>query len=66
LSSMLENILGGTTMNNEQLADKVCEQIKEDLLSTDAPLHEMLRLIANTDAKKFLINYLPKKGMIND
>ncbi len=53
-------------MNNEQLADKVCEQIKEDLLSTDAPLHEMLRLIANTDAKKFLINYLPKKGIIND
>jgi|TARA_B100000424_G_scaffold178028_1_gene137604 hypothetical protein len=47
-------------MNSEQLADKVCEQIKEDLLSTDAPLYEMLRLIADTDAKKFLINYLPK------
>ena len=47
-------------MNSEQLAEKVCEQIKEDLLTTDAPLYEMLRQIAETDAKKFLINYLPK------
>ena len=41
-----------SNMSNEELVDKVCEEIKEDLLSTDAPLYQMLSLIAETDARK--------------
>lgn len=55
-------------MNNEQLADKVCEQIKEDLgwhedLVYDyEALHEMVRLVAGTEGRKFLIGYWRKNN----
>ncbi len=51
-----------SNMSNEELVDKVCEEIKEDLLSTDAPLYQMLSLIAETDARKFLVDYLPRES----
>ena len=50
--------------DTESLADKVCNQIKRDLgwhedLAYDfEALHEMLRLVAGTDGRKFLIGYL--------
>ena len=46
-------------MKNQTLADRVCEQIKEDVSNLDeSAIHEMLRLISNTEAKSLLINYL--------
>tara|TARA_R100001510_G_C7576854_1_gene151275 strand:- start:336 stop:521 length:186 start_codon:yes stop_codon:yes gene_type:complete len=50
--------------DNEMLADMVCNEIKSDLgwhedLAYDfEALHEMLRLVAETDGRKFLIGYL--------
>ena len=65
LLNVLEDLLEPSAEEDtESLADKVCNQIKRDLgwhedLAYDfEALHEMLRLVAGTDGRKFLIGYL--------
>ena len=45
------------------LSEKVIEQIKEDLKSSDeTAIYEMFRLIEKTKGKQYLLGYLPEEN----
>ena len=62
--SFLDDEASAAEEDTDSLADKVCNQIKrdlgwhEDLVYDFEALHEMVRLVAGTDGRKFLIGYL--------